>query len=49
MIGNRLAAEAAFGQLWHDDPHSKLSAQARQIVARADRLEEERKRKESGS
>lgn len=43
VLGNRLAAEAYFAQLWHDDPDGKLSVKARAILERYDRLQQERK------
>ncbi len=47
-VGNRLAAEAAFGQLWHDDPNGKMSRKARGLLGEVDRLEDQRRRKEAG-
>ena len=47
-IGNRLAAEAFFGQLWHDEPKSSLSSKSKDLLSRVDRAQEKRQR-EQGS
>ncbi len=46
-LGDRLAAEVFFGQLWHDDPDGPLSVRSKKILANYDREAETAKRRES--